>query len=50
MLPSKSLSFEERENVKDFISAYARDNVLPLPGRLPNYKQGRVFFCPLTKV
>lgn len=45
MLPSKSRSFMERQNVKVFITAYARDNVLPLPGRLSNYKQRRVFFC-----
>jgi len=45
-LPSNSLSFEEKENIKNFISAYARDNALPLPGRLPNFKQGCVLLLP----
>jgi len=40
MLPSKSLSFEERENVKDFISAYARDNVLPFQADCQTINRG----------
>ncbi|XP_053373982.1 uncharacterized protein LOC128546730 [Mercenaria mercenaria] len=44
--PSHSLTFEDRERIKTFICRYARDNGLPLPGRLPNFKESHVLILP----
>ena len=37
-LPSNTTSFEATEQVKSFITSYARDNALPLPGRVPGHR------------
>ena len=36
-LPVNTTPFEETEHVTSFIKAYARDNALPLPGRVPGH-------------
>ena len=44
--PAHSLTFSDRERVKTFLCQYARDNALPLPGRLPNYRDSKVLLLP----
>lgn len=48
-LPANSLTFKDRENVKSFLVKYATDNALPLPGRLPHFKQAKVLLLPADK-
>lgn len=40
--PPHSLTYTDRERIKIFLCRYAVDNALPLPGRLPNYRNSRV--------
>jgi hypothetical protein len=48
-LPSNSLTFEDKESVLNFLKQYASDNALPLPGRLPNFKNYQVLLLPSDK-
>jgi hypothetical protein len=47
--PAHSLTFEDRTRIKTFLCKYAKDNALPLPGRLPNYKNFQVLLLPSDK-
>lgn len=47
--PKHALSLTDRERIKTFLCKYARDNALPLPGRLPNYKNSNVLLLPSDK-
>ncbi|XP_062612907.1 uncharacterized protein LOC134274662 isoform X2 [Saccostrea cucullata] len=47
--PSHSLTYTDRERIKVFLCQYARDNALPLPGRLPNFRDARVLLLPSDK-
>ncbi|XP_062610795.1 uncharacterized protein LOC134272593 [Saccostrea cucullata] len=44
--PHNSLSVTDRDRIKTFITKYASDHALPLPGRLPNYKSEKVLLLP----
>lgn len=44
-----ALTFMDSEHIKTFLCQYARDNALPLPGRLPNYKNSQVLLLPSDK-
>ena len=37
-LPSNAIPFEEKTHITTFIESYARDNALPLPGRVPGHR------------
>lgn len=47
--PSHSLTYTDRERIKIFLCRYAKDNALPLPGRLPNHRDSRVLILPSDK-
>lgn len=44
--PHNSLTVTDRERIKTFLTKYASDHALPLPGRLPNYKSEKVLLLP----
>ena len=44
--PHNSLTVKDRERIKTFLTKYASDHALPLPGRLPNYKSEKVLLLP----
>ncbi|XP_069108896.1 LOW QUALITY PROTEIN: uncharacterized protein [Argopecten irradians] len=44
--PHNALSVQDRQNIKTFLSKFARDNALPIPGRLPNYRSEKVLLLP----
>ena len=44
-----ALGFTDRDRIKSFLHKYAVDNALPLPGRLPNFKQSQVLLLPSEK-
>ena len=48
-VPVHSLSYVQREQIKTFISEYATENALPLPGRLPNLHKKTVLLLPSDK-
>ncbi|CAC5424720.1 unnamed protein product [Mytilus coruscus] len=48
-LPKHALTFQDSERIKTFLIKYATDNALPLPGRLPNYKNHQVLLLPSDK-
>jgi hypothetical protein len=48
-LPKHALTFQDSERIKTFLVKYAADNALPLPGRLPNYKNCQVLLLPSDK-
>ena len=50
--PHNQTSFEVTTRVKEFIELFADNHALPLPGRLPSYKDYRVMLLPsdMTKV
>ena len=39
----------DTERIKTFLVKYAADNALPLPGRLPNFKNHQVLLLPSDK-
>jgi hypothetical protein len=43
------LIYTERERIKVFLCQYARDNALPLPGRLLFHRDARVLLLPSDK-
>lgn len=45
-LPHNTLSFEETKNIKRFLTAYAEDNAILLPGRIPGYKRDDLQLLP----
>ena len=48
--PNKNaLNYNDRERIKNFLCKYATDNALPLPGRLPNFKNCNVLLLPSDK-
>ncbi|XP_062591875.1 uncharacterized protein LOC134253368 [Saccostrea cucullata] len=44
--PHNSLTVTDRDHIKTFLTKYASDHALPLPGRLPNYKSEKVLLLP----
>ena len=38
-LPHKTAPLETKEHVKSFIISYGQDNALPLPGRVPGFRE-----------
>jgi hypothetical protein len=44
-----SLTFDQRNQIKKFITEYATENALPIPGRLPNVPQKTVLLLPSDK-
>jgi len=48
-LPKHALQYVDTERIKTFLVKYAADNALPLPGRLPNYKNHQVLLLPSDK-
>lgn len=47
--PKHALKMIDTERIKMFLVKYAADNALPLPGRLPNYKNHQVLLLPSDK-
>jgi len=47
--PANSLSYSDKEHIKEFLCKYASDNALPLPGRLPNFRKFGVLLLPSDK-
>ncbi|XP_053391377.1 uncharacterized protein LOC128554153 [Mercenaria mercenaria] len=45
-MPKHDLSMTDIEQIVSFLSSYANANGLPLPGRLPNYRQESVILLP----
>ena len=43
-LPHNSTPFEMVEHIKSFIISYGQDNALPLPGRVPGYREENIRF------
>jgi hypothetical protein len=48
-LPPNALQFNDREHIKQFLLRYAKENAMPLPGRLPNHRQSKVLLLPSDK-
>ena len=48
-LPKNALKYTDTERIKTFLVKYAADNALPLPGRLPGYKNYQVLLLPSDK-
>ena len=44
-----STSFEVQQHMVNFIKSYARDNALPLPGRVPNHREGTTLVIPSSE-
>jgi len=47
--PIHSLTFNDRQNVLEFITRYASENVIVLPGRLPYVKNAQDLLLPSDK-
>lgn len=47
--PHNALLFSDRDTIKQFILRYASENAVPLPGRLPNYRESKVLLLPSDK-
>ena len=47
--PKNALTVSEINNVILFLQSYANKNGLPLPGRLPNYRDSKVMLLPSDK-
>ena len=48
-LPINTTPFEVQEHVVSFIKSFARDNALPLPGRVPNHKEETTMVIPSSE-
>ena len=48
-LPHNALHYSDREQIKLFITRYANENAMPLPGRMPNHRQSKVLLLPTDK-
>ena len=47
--PKHALTVQDVQNIKHFLRAYGNKNGLPLPGRLPNFRNNKVILLPSDK-
>ncbi len=45
-LPHNTLTFTDMKNILKFLQAYAEDNAILLPGRIPGYKRDDIQLLP----